>query len=288
IRGLEWLMAMCHPDGKIAFFNDATFGIAPNFKELSHYAHSLGLPGPEREKPRMLTGTLFRESGYGVVEWPEDHRLLVDVAPVGPDYQPGHAHADTLSCELSLFGQRVLVNSGISQYGEGEERHRQRSTAAHNTVEVNGENSSEVWAGFRVARRATPFGVSLENREGHFILQAGHDGYKRLAGRPVHHRRWVAMNEGLTVEDELIGDFQRAVAYWHFHPEVRVEQEMETNRFKAYLPDNQVVVIEVSGGTPHLGASAWHPGFGVSNESQKLTVTFTSLKLTTRIFWSLD
>ena len=50
----------------------------------------------------------------------------------------------------------MLVNTGISQYGEGKERNRQRSTAAHNTVEVDGENSSEVWAGFRVARRAFP------------------------------------------------------------------------------------------------------------------------------------
>lgn len=284
-RGLEWLMAMSHPDGEIAFFNDATFGIAPGLETLSHYAQSLALPVPERNKPGMLVGTLFPESGYGVVEWPEDHRLLVDVAPVGPDYQPGHAHADTLSCELSLFGQRALVNSGISQYGEGEERHRQRSTAAHNTVEVDGENSSEVWAGFRVARRAMPLAVNLENSHARVLLQAGHDGYKRLEGKPVHYRRWIAVNESLTIEDELVGCFERAVAYWHFHPELRVEQD-EATRFKVHLPDGQIVVIEVSGGSACLVASSWHPGFGVSDESQKLAVTFSSPKFTTRISWS--
>ena len=83
---------------------------------------------------------------------------LLDVAPVGPDYLPGHAHADTLSFELSLFGQRVLVNSGTSQYEAGPERSRQRGTAAHNTVIVDGHDSSEVWAGFRVARRASSRG----------------------------------------------------------------------------------------------------------------------------------
>ena len=46
------------------------------------------------------------------------------------------------------------MNSGTSEYGLGEERQRQRGTAAHNTVVIDGENSSEVWAGFRVARRA--------------------------------------------------------------------------------------------------------------------------------------
>jgi uncharacterized heparinase superfamily protein len=47
---------------------------------------------------------------------------FLDVAEVGPDYLPGHAHADSLSFELSLFGQRVVVNSGTSQYGLGAER----------------------------------------------------------------------------------------------------------------------------------------------------------------------
>ncbi|MFB1490650.1 MULTISPECIES: heparinase II/III family protein [unclassified Thiocapsa] len=44
---------------------------------------------------------------------------LLDVAPIGPDYLPGHAHADTLSFELSLFGQRVIVNGGTSRYRIG-------------------------------------------------------------------------------------------------------------------------------------------------------------------------
>jgi uncharacterized heparinase superfamily protein len=64
---------------------------------------------------------------------------LLDVAPIGPDYLPGHAPADTLSFELSVFGQRLLVNSGTSCYGASLERLRQRATAAHNTVVVDGE-----------------------------------------------------------------------------------------------------------------------------------------------------
>ncbi len=62
----------------------------------------------------------------------------------GPDYLPGHAHADTLSFELSLFGQRVIVNSGTSVFGIGEQRQLERGAAAHSTVVVDGENSSEV------------------------------------------------------------------------------------------------------------------------------------------------
>lgn len=286
-KGLRWLKAMSHPDGKISFFNDATFGIAPAVEDLERYATALGLTVSRDDKPLAIRGTLLQSSGYAIVDWPKYHRLLVDVAPVGPDYQPGHAHADTLSCELSLFGQRVLVNSGISQYGEDAERHRQRSTAAHNTVEVNGHNSSEVWAGFRVARRAKPREVSLSDLSGEVELSASHDGYRRLPGKVVHKRVWHARAENLDVTDMLLGDFEEAVAHWHFHPDVAVESIAES-RFRIVLPEGQVVVFEIDGGFARLEGGVWHPGFGVSQKNQKLLVTVAGRKITTRICWSTD
>ena len=285
LKGLEWLRAMIHPDEEIAFFNDATLGIAPTLQDLRAYGVHLGIALPPISVPQTLRGQWLRSSGYAVIDWPEGHRLLVDVARIGPDYQPGHAHADTLSYELSLFGQRILVNSGISQYGEDAERQRQRSTAAHNTVEVDSENSSEIWAGFRVARRARPFNVDLQESQEKLCLRASHDGYKRLPGKVVHHRCWLATDETLQIEDELHGCFQQAIAHLHFHPEVVVESEGES-RFKAHLPDGRAVMLEVLGGNARLLNSSWHPRFGVSMSNKKLLLEFTGSKLTTRISWS--
>ena len=117
-----------------------------------------------------------------------DMVALLDVGEVGPDYLPGHAHADTLSFEMSVFGQRVVVNSGTSCYGLGAERSRQRGTSAHSTVEVNGMDSSEVWGGFRVGRRARPFDVVVEETGRGVEVACSHDGYRRLPGQPVHRR----------------------------------------------------------------------------------------------------
>lgn len=285
VKGLEWLRAMVHPDGEIAFFNDATLGVAPTLADLQAYAEQLGVALSPDSMPRKLQSKWLRSSGYAVIDWLEGHRLLADVARVGPDYQPGHAHADTLSFELSLFSQRVLVNSGISQYGDDAERHRQRSTSVHNTVEVDGENSSEVWAGFRVAKRAKPFSVDLQEGEDQKCLQARHDGYKRLPGKVVHHRRWLATHEALQIQDELQGNFQQAVAHFHFHPEVIVQPEGNF-RFKARLPDGHSMILEVDGGDARLVNSSWHPHFGVSVSNQKLLLEFTGSKLSTRITWS--
>ena len=182
--------------------------------ELDAYCARLGLPAL-REFPPLhhlaASGLVRLQRGEAVA--------LVDVAPVGPDYLPGHAHADTLSFELSLGAQRVLVNSGTSCYGTSAERLRQRGTAAHNTVIVDGHDSSEVWGGFRVARRARPTVPQLQ-ANGVLDVRCAHDGYTRLPGAPVHERRWLLEEGSLRVIDTVSGRFGTAEARFHFHPDV--------------------------------------------------------------------
>ena len=102
---------------------------------------------------------------------------------MGPDYIPGHAHADTLSFELSIINQRTFVNSGISEYGITSKRINQRKTRSHNTVEVDGKDSSQVWGSFRVVRRAKIVSRYIERKQdGLIVLQASHNGYKSLFG----------------------------------------------------------------------------------------------------------
>ncbi|WP_404398450.1 heparinase II/III family protein [Idiomarina loihiensis] len=286
VKGMQWLSNMSHPDGKISFFNDATFGVAPDIKALQQYATYNDIPITSRvDSPSRLLGTILESSGYGIIYWPLGHKLIADLAPVGPDYQPGHAHADTLSCELSLFGERVLVNSGISQYGNDLERQRQRSSAAHNCVVVNGESSSEVWSGFRVARRAKPFNIKLSREAKRVELSGSHDGYMRFLNRIACSRKWVAKPKSLEVFDSLNKKPKKAVAYWHFHPNIQVTQ-LEKNRFSLLLGGGETVTLQVDGGNTVLKKSSWHPGFGVVEKNNMLEVIFDKSDICTRIFWS--
>ena len=111
--------------------------------------------GIESPKIRGKVNDLI-SSGYVRMEM-KSAVLLIDFADIGPKYLPGHAHADSLSFELSLFKQRIFVNSGVSTYASGRARHFERSTAAHNTVTVDKLDSSEVWSSFRVGRKAKVF-----------------------------------------------------------------------------------------------------------------------------------
>jgi uncharacterized heparinase superfamily protein len=201
---------------------------------------------------------------------------------VGPDYLPGHAHADTLSFELSLFGQRVLVNSGTSQYGVGPERSRQRGTAAHNTVIVDGRDSSEVWAGFRVARRARPVGLEIIP-DGRISVRCAHDGYQSLPSTPAHSRHWQFDEQRLVVEDRISGDFGCAEARFHVHPSVRAEPDGSAALLQ--LPLGQILRITADGGLLRIEASSWHREFGVSQPSLCVVVAFAGPSIRTTLDW---
>lgn len=262
---LRWLTMMSHPDGDIAFFNDAAFGIAPTKEQLFGYTGRLGITF----EPEQAEWTHLPASGY-VRMTRGPFVLIADLARIGPDYLPGHAHADTLGFELSFGGHRLFVNSGTSEYGNGPERQRQRGTAAHNCLLVAGENSSEVWAGFRVGRRAHPGNIRVGEEEGTLFAEATHDGYRHLPGRPVPHRRFLLTNCALIIEDSLIASLD-AEARYHLHPSVAVEDMNDCGATLA-LPDGNHLRLRVEGGPLRCETATWHSQFGISEVSRCLVL----------------
>ena len=281
----DWLAAMSHPDGEISFFNDAAVGIAPSPGEVDDYAIKLGFG---LRAPIAGGATQLPETGYIRLE--RDHAVvIVDVGPIGPDYLPAHAHADTLSFELSLFGQRVLVNSGTSLYGSTDERLRQRGTAAHNTVVIDGENSSEVWGSFRVARRARPVGLSIAPKEP-MMIRCSHDGYGRLQGSPQHTRSLTLTQNTLLIEDQISGKFRRAEARFHLHPAVQIEETIADGAGERVvalrLPKGQRVRVAFEGGLVRHESTTWHPEFGESVPTTCLVNELSGAIVQARITWS--
>ncbi|MEP5568702.1 MAG: alginate lyase family protein [Halioglobus sp.] len=269
-----WLEGVLHPDRDIPFFNDAAFGIAPEPQAILDYAHALGVEWQSADAEIQH----FDTSGYIALRC-HGQVAFLDVAGIGPDYIPGHAHADTLSFEWSLHGQRVLVNSGTSEYGVSEERLRQRGTASHNTVAVNGEDSSEVWSGFRVARRARIIDVQIKKTEEGAVIQAAHDGYHRLRPKVTHRREWRISPERLEVHDSLEGHFRSAVAYLHIHPDVSASQTQDGAEL--LLPNGERCELSVEGGQLSLEDSTWHPEFGKVEKNQRVAIVFTEPRLKT-------
>lgn len=270
---LKWLNTMVHPDGEIAFFNDAAIGIAPNLNELIMYAKRLGINYYSLNFDRA---TQLLSSGYIRLTSNEAVALL-DVAQIGPDYQPGHAHADTLSFEISLFGQRVLVNGGTSEYGNSSVRHHERSTRAHNTVVVDNQNSSEVWSGFRVARRAYPFDLQIKESDQLISISCSHDGYSRLDGKPIHRREWQFFDTSLIIKDSIIGLFSSANAYFHFHPSITIVGNKK-NFWNLKMPNGKECTLKVKSGEPVVQKSYYSPKFSSKINTCCLKVSLSKKK----------
>jgi uncharacterized heparinase superfamily protein len=278
-RMMAWAEAMSHPDRRIAFFNDAAFGIFPDLAQLIAYAARLNvtIEPIERTSVRQLM-----PSGYISINLPPFY-LVCDVAPIGPDHLPAHAHADTLSFEMSFKGRRVFVNSGTSEYGVSAERQRQRGTAAHNTLVLDDEDSSEMWAGFRVARRARARLIDVQTTDSTAGLVGEHDGYRRLRGRNIHKRSWKLTQQGLTIEDVVGGGFRSAKCFFHLHPEIRVRR---IRPFELQLSDSRGVLLEIrfaGAAVVEVIDSTWHPEFGVALPSRCIAAKLDGSSLETLI-----
>ncbi len=275
-----WLQNMAHPDGEITFFNDAAFGIAASPAELTEYAKCLGLV---IDRPNFSRKLFLKDSGYIRLASSKAVAFL-DVAPIGPDYQPGHAHADTLSFELSLFGQRVVTNGGTSEYGKGTVRQEERSTSAHSTVSIDGQNSSEVWGGFRVARRAYPFGLMIEEIDDLITVKCSHDGYMRLKGKPIHQREWRFLESSLQITDTVSGFPRHAVARFHLHPAIKIVH-VDRQFWKLFFPNGESAGIEIDQGHAVKEQSFFSCEFGRRLSRSCLAVSLIENRSQVRFFW---
>lgn len=208
---LSWLNTMTFRNGEIPYVKDATKGIAPSSRELNHYASILGL---QWNKSASLSDSGYRKLINDKVE------LLADIGEVGPSYQPGHAHADELNFVMHVNNKPFIVDVGISTYEKNLRRHLERSTISHNCISLGKSNSSEVWGGFRVAKRAK---VRLLN-DSATEIEAEHTGFEQK-GLGVK-RKFKFSQNSIGVEDILKGNtalIDATVSMLHFHPDVQLK-----------------------------------------------------------------
>ncbi len=267
-RMAEYLAWMRHPDGDVPLFNDASLRGAGAVSGLLGLGVRIGVD--LAVSPR-LGGRYFAESGTAV--WHGDPwSLFFDLGPVGPDFQPGHAHADTLTIESSFAGQRLFVDAGSFCYDDDPRRAYDRSTEAHNTVCIDDTDSSEVWKIFRVGRRARPRGVAVEIRAGAMTATGGHDGYDHLRGRPRHQREVAVFDGGpLTMIDRATGSGTHSVRGGLLvAPPWRVEQTSGGWRLAEEGHRLNVVVESAQTIDRSIEKRAYHPRYGVERQATRI------------------
>lgn len=203
-RMLGHLASVVYKDNTIPLLNDSAEGIASSPTQLFEYAKRLDIDW--ERLPMRACGYRKLVSGY--------LEAIMDVGDIRTSYQPGHSHADTFNYELRIGGKPFVVDTGISTYDKTARRQYERGTAAHNTVMIGNKNSSEVWGGFRVGRRARVTLLKDSPNE----VEAWHDGFGSLG---KHYRRFVIDKDHFRIEDS-VSTAVKAVSLIHLAPDVEI------------------------------------------------------------------
>jgi uncharacterized heparinase superfamily protein len=217
-----------HGDGGLALFNDST--------EDEGWLIDVALTRAEaRGKP-------LDSAPHSGFERLTANRTLV-IMDTGAPPPPGldsHAHAGTLSVEVSVGKERLVVNCGAHADDTADWRTAQRATAAHSAVTVEDINSAQVLSGGGLGNRPRRVTVNRREADGNTWIDASHDGFTKSLGL-VHHRRlYLSANGGdLRGEDTLSGTGNHAFTVrFHLHPTVQA----------SLVQDGSAVLLRTGGG----------------------------------------
>ena len=325
----EFLASIVQPDGRAPLLNDSVRGYPMRAKPLLaagaaffgrsdlKCASELG-ESPQLEYLRWTLGdqgkkayeqldtserpqrTSVQGSGYVVFahdSGAEGDWALFDAGNIGPDHQPGHAHADSLQILMWVDGAPLFVDPGTYTYDAGEWRDWFRSTDAHNTLTVDGEDSSEVWSAFRVARRAKVTSASMDREN--LTVTATHGGYSRLSA-PVSHTRTVERTDRRTwrIADQIEGEADSHIYQAHFQLPEGSEVELHSSEDRATIHRRNASSVDIKFSAPTDAQLSTEEGWVAeewrSKESApRLCVAFSAeskeqAELTTTIKGSVD
>jgi uncharacterized heparinase superfamily protein len=207
---------MRHGDGGLALFNGSR-------EETSTLVDLvLTQAGRGGRGPSALTEGGFHrmQAGRSV--------LIVDCGAPAPPGLDRLAHAGTLSMELSIGRDRLIVNCGAFLAGPPEWHDAARATAAHSTLVIGDLNSSELKPE-GLGRRPANVEVNRQEAAGAHWLDVSHDGWKRTFNA-VHRRRLYMAESGEDIRGEDLIEAPEGQPFtlrFHLHPDVQASVQQD-------------------------------------------------------------
>lgn len=286
-----------HGDDEIPLFNDSVFDQAPRRMDVLRYVEQVAGLSPRLPRQGFVafpqTG-LFRLGDSRATLW-------LDAGETGPPFLQAHAHADTTSIELSLGDWRVIQDRGVFSYQDRARRAWDRSTAAHNTLTLFGENTSDCWGSFRVARRAHIQALTFQEDDGAQAVQVSHDGFRHLPGAPRHTRTVTHRDGVFTLRDCVENPARnplRADAFLYLGPDVVARPDFATDAPPAFVlarsgaPEIRLrIAIAYPDGVDQaqvfLEPAELAPRFFEEIDAQRIRVAFTGRAPTLTLLWTL-
>jgi len=284
IKSLGFLAKILMPDGDIPLFNDSAFKIAPHPDLIFKYADDL-LEYKRKDAFQDDGVVSLDASGYYIIK-SNNSQCIIDCGSISPDYQPGHTHCDLLSYELSVGVKRLIVNSGLFDYESSDEREYCRSTRAHNTIQVDDKEQSEVWGQFRVARRAKVINSDLYMKDNVSVFKGSYSPYWSSKSAIVHSRDIRKRQDVWLIKDHVSGSGNHVVkSYLHLHPDCNCQ--VNDGEYNLFMGKIKLAKITFSDNVETSVSESWYyPEFGVRQKNILIILTYVGqlpVKLENRI-----
>jgi hypothetical protein len=159
----------------------------------------------------------------------KEQKMLFDCGSLGYLSIAAHGHSDALSFWFSAGGCPVFIDPGTYAYHTNRRwRDYFRSTAAHNTVCVDGKDQSIITGSFMWSKKAE---AKLEYYKELICVKGSHKGYERLKNKVKHSRMitYNANNGMWKIEDELFSNGVYDLDI-HFHVDHRCSVTAEAGK----------------------------------------------------------
>ncbi len=243
------LRLLRHGDGGLALFNGSREDVAHIIELVLTQAGRAG-----------RSNITLNESGFQRLQAGRTV-LLVDCGVPPPPGMDRLSHAGTLSLEMSVGRDRLIVNCGGFPAGSPEWRDASRATAAHSTVTIAEVNSSELKRD-GLGRRPEQVQVQRQEANGAHWLEASHDGWLKLFGA-IHRRRLYLAESGEDLRGEDLIEAptpQPFTLRFHLHPNVQARMQQDGETVLLRLPSGDGWRLKADGARVSLEESIYLGG----------------------------
>jgi uncharacterized heparinase superfamily protein len=202
--------------------------------------------------------------------------VLFDTGKPPPRGFDDHAHAGTMSFELSHERERIIVNCGAYRGPKPNWWRVARASAAHSVLVVADTNSVEIRADGALGRSPTSVAHERAEHEGQQWVSATHDGYRERFGLIYARQLFLSADgEDLRGEDRLTGLPGAAFAVrFHLHPSVQASLMRDGSAALLRLPTGIVWRLRAAGAEMSLGESVYL-GSGEARKTQQVVLSGT-------------
>ena len=275
-----WINLIKLKNGNYPRFNDSAENLGPTINEILVFANSYLNNSSLYKKSNSLRSLIIKynienffiekknffkikkqfieeiidlkDTGWTIIRSKNNWETIFKCGHPCPKMLGAHAHSDQLSFEIYSNGMPIISEIGTSIYRNNIFRRYERSSAAHNSLQlgkvydkkIKWVEPVEVWSSFRVGKKSKPSHRNFGKIKNIIWITGSNNGYQDLK---ANHKRLILLRTDLSITFFIIIDLidtMKDKIVWrkwiHFAPNI---YNSTTNNYLKYSCWSSSVIL---------------------------------------------